>query len=488
MNTMLLTHNLSLAQIEALAPDAASLKAGKGLALPHKWLNPAGSSEALWGECAGSGAKPYRTQVDLREPNPAFKCSCPSRKFPCKHGLGLILLAAHEPKVLSVAEPPDWVSEWLQLRSERQQKAESKKKQALTEAQLRADGLADSASSSDSVLSGAPAKAGSKTSEAEKERKRHANLQAGLEELKLWLEDLVRRGLAHLPAENISYFEQMAARMVDAQAPGLARRVRNLAACVQAGSNWAEKTLEQLGLIQLLVQGYERLDQLDPGLQAEIKNQLGWTLSQETLLQSAPAKDRSLDNWLILGQVFSSDERLRVRRTWLLGLRSGRYALLLDFAFAASPFKQLWTPGQSLEAELVWFPGSWPLRGLVSLVQGEQLPRGPALAELPCFESWQDLRRQRAQALAANPWLEHQAACLADLTPHLQLDSLWLEDSQGVSLPVWPGFEQSWLLLALSGGQPLRLSLESDGERIFPLGVWSEQGYLAFNSLESGGR
>ena len=76
-------------QIIALAPDAASAKAGRSLATASKWQNVGQDERALWGECQGSGAKPYQTVIDLNEP--AFKCSCPSRKFPCKHALGLFL-------------------------------------------------------------------------------------------------------------------------------------------------------------------------------------------------------------------------------------------------------------------------------------------------------------------------------------------------------------------------------------------------------------
>ena len=81
-------------QILALAPDPASAKAGSQLATPRNWSNLGTSDSALWGECQGSGKTPYRTQIDLG--GPAFKCTCPSRKFPCKHGLGLYLLRAAE--------------------------------------------------------------------------------------------------------------------------------------------------------------------------------------------------------------------------------------------------------------------------------------------------------------------------------------------------------------------------------------------------------
>ena len=71
--------NYSAEQIIALATDAASAKAGRSLAAASKWQNVGQDEGALWGECQGSGAKPYQTVIDLSEP--AFKCSCPSRKF-----------------------------------------------------------------------------------------------------------------------------------------------------------------------------------------------------------------------------------------------------------------------------------------------------------------------------------------------------------------------------------------------------------------------
>ena len=43
---------------------------------------------------------PYRTVADLA--GPASKCTCPSRKFPCKHALGLMLVETAAP----LAEAP----------------------------------------------------------------------------------------------------------------------------------------------------------------------------------------------------------------------------------------------------------------------------------------------------------------------------------------------------------------------------------------------
>ena len=76
---------LTSAQVLTLSPDEASSKAAKGLLSPAKWPTLGATDEAVWGECQGSGSKPYQTQVDVSGGGTRFKCSCPSRKFPCKH-------------------------------------------------------------------------------------------------------------------------------------------------------------------------------------------------------------------------------------------------------------------------------------------------------------------------------------------------------------------------------------------------------------------
>src|SRR5947208_1355891 len=74
-------------QVLALAPDDSSRKAGARLATPAPWTGTGTAGAAVWGLCKGSGSRPYQTAVDLS--GPAFRCTCPSRKFPCKHALGL---------------------------------------------------------------------------------------------------------------------------------------------------------------------------------------------------------------------------------------------------------------------------------------------------------------------------------------------------------------------------------------------------------------
>ncbi|NEA50591.1 SWIM zinc finger family protein, partial [Streptomyces sp. SID10815] len=102
-------------QVLALAPDDASRRAGSRLATAGPW-SAAGSSDegAVWGLCEGSGKKPYRTVVDLADgAAPAYTCTCPSRKFPCKHALGLLLLWAGDEAAAPAGQAPDWAKQWL---------------------------------------------------------------------------------------------------------------------------------------------------------------------------------------------------------------------------------------------------------------------------------------------------------------------------------------------------------------------------------------
>ena len=106
--------SVSLEQVLALAPDASAAAAGKKLGTPAPWQNLGGNDDAYWDECKGSALY----QVRVARAGLAAKCTCPSRKLPCKHTLGLLVLVTTMPKVLTATEPPEWVIEWLVRRGE----------------------------------------------------------------------------------------------------------------------------------------------------------------------------------------------------------------------------------------------------------------------------------------------------------------------------------------------------------------------------------
>lgn len=76
------------------APNPAAAENGRKLSKKGSFgaLGRTEDGNTYWGECAGSGSKPYRVSVDfaLSPEQPTCRCSCPSRQFPCKHALGLM--------------------------------------------------------------------------------------------------------------------------------------------------------------------------------------------------------------------------------------------------------------------------------------------------------------------------------------------------------------------------------------------------------------
>src|SRR5262245_37228819 len=110
-----MTETLTKDKIEQLAPDQASLGAALKLMKPASWPLLAREADALlWGECQGSGSVPYRVIVSPRDV--AYKCTCPSRKFPCKHVLAVMWMHCDKPERFEPAAVPDWVQEWLARR------------------------------------------------------------------------------------------------------------------------------------------------------------------------------------------------------------------------------------------------------------------------------------------------------------------------------------------------------------------------------------
>lgn len=79
--------------INALAPNASAIKNGEALATGNKFieLNKSEDETLLFGECKGSGKSNYIVSVDfINKQMPTSRCNCPSRQFPCKHGLGIM--------------------------------------------------------------------------------------------------------------------------------------------------------------------------------------------------------------------------------------------------------------------------------------------------------------------------------------------------------------------------------------------------------------
>lgn len=290
-----------------------------------------------------------------------------------------------------------------------------------------------------------------------------------MEELERWLHDLLRQGLASAHGKPYSFWEAPAARMVDAQAAGVARLLRDLAGVPASGAGWEERLLERLGRLHLLIESFRRMDDLPAETQADIRSTVGVAQSQDELL----AKEGLRDCWLVIGRYVEEEERLQVQRTWLWGRSCGRVALLLDFAAPGQALDRSWLPGSSVDADLVFYTAAYPLRALVKQRYGPP----QAFFEPSGYATIEAASEGYAAALACTPWLERFPLVLEAVVPTLIAERWGLRDAVGRMLPIAGQFEHGWRMLAISGGYPCGVFGEWDGDHILPLSLWGEGGF-----------
>ncbi|MEU6176680.1 SWIM zinc finger family protein [Streptomyces coeruleorubidus] len=431
-------------QVLALAPDAASRKAGSKLGTAGPWSEAGSSGEGtVWGLCKGSGSKPYQTVVDIADASgPAYKCSCPSRKFPCKHALGLLLLWAGGDAAVPTGEAPEWAGQWIAGRRKR----------------------AEETKAGDN--SGSPS--GSADPEAARRRaeRRAERVTAGAVELEQRLADLLRAGLATAEQSGYGLWEETAARMVDAQAQGLAGRVRELGAIPSTGPGWPVRLLEECALLHLLGQGWLRRERLPDTLAATVRSRIGLPASAD----GPPVRDR----WLVLAQYDTADTRLTTRRIWLYGAESDRTVLLLSYGAAGRAPELALPVGLALEAEVSAYPGAGQLR----VALGDQFaPPAPTAIRPPGATTSQATARY-GDALRDDPWLESVPVTLGRVVPTPDGDSWQLADAdEDAALPLTPAARSRaglWRLVALSGGAPVRVFGECGHQGFTPLTAWPE--------------
>jgi hypothetical protein len=423
-------------QVLALAPDASYARAAEAVARPPKWDGLGGAGEAVWGECRGSGEHPYQVCAELSEP--AYRCTCPSRKVPCKHALALLLLWS-EGAVPPTAPggTPGWVGEWL---AERRAGA------------VRAgpDG-------------GAPAAPAPRTPDPKTAERRERRVEDGVAELDRWLRDQVTLGLTQAERAPYQLWDDAARRLVDAQAPGLAGQLRALAGLPRRLTAWPERLLAEYALLHLLVRAHQRRAELPAPLRETVRARIGFTMPQDEVLRGARVRDR----WFIAGTVDTERDNLIIRRVWLRGRDSGRPALVLAFAAPGRSLDVSLVAGTTIDADLAFYPGAQPLRALVAErygVPGYAPPGGTTI---------EGMLDEYAAALARDPWLDRWPAVLRDVRPARGAGRWHLIDDGG-AVPL--ATTDPWRLLAASGGRPMTVAGEWTPGGLVPLTGWYDEG------------
>ena len=438
------------------------------------WRSVGCDDAAVWGVCLGADLRAtdrtYEVVVDLspvdvrrvdaRPTSPSnavrARCTCPSRKHPCKHALALLLRYARG-DVPTAVRP------------------------AAVDRTLVAMRPAPSAGAGPTGSDRRPAP---RPSDAETDRsdrppdERTVRAAAGLADLGRWLEDRMRTGLADPVVARYETWDGLAARLVDAGAGALAGRVRRIAGLVGVGPDWHERVLAEIGILHLLVAGGLRLPALPDDLADALAVAIGRQVRRADVLGGVP----ETDDWFVAGRSDAREDRIVVRRWWLHGRTSGRWAMVLSFAAHGEALDDDFVVGETIRVDVHRYPGR-SMRVLVSPLDDAtpvEDPHTGGSLRVPSGTVAEACASIGA-AVATEPWIERVPATLV-AAPAPSPGGWCLTDATG-SLPL-VGTERSIaILLAASRGRPVSTTIEWTPWGVRPVAV-----HLADRSIDIGPR
>ncbi len=178
--------------VDSAAPNAEAIKNGRALVAKGKFQSLCidDSQALLFGECQGSGKDPYRCSCDFaRADQPTYRCSCPSRQFPCKHCVGVLAAFVQNRAAFKTAPVPDDLAE--------------KRDKLAARVEKKMDEVAKPKTVNKSALS----------------KKIKAQLD-GIDLLEKLTLDLTRIGIGNMNAKSASEIEEKAKQLGNAYLPG----------------------------------------------------------------------------------------------------------------------------------------------------------------------------------------------------------------------------------------------------------------------------
>ncbi|ALC98307.1 hypothetical protein AM609_00280 [Actinomyces sp. oral taxon 414] len=364
-------------RVTSLAPDAKVAAAGLKLAKTGTWSDVGYHESLLWGQCKGSGKNPYQVCADLAAS--AFRCSCPSRKFPCKHAVGLLHLWCDG--AAAPGEPVEFARQWAERRAERAAKA------------------AERAAGTTPAPDADPATAAKRAKAARaRAARREQRITDGLADLDRWILDQIDQGLVATGESRSTALRRLAARMVDAQAPGVAARLGELATLDDKDPDWLGELASELGAIHLLARAWAGREHLPADLVACARREIGLSVASEEVLAAPGVEDR----WAVVGTRDREEGRVTARDFWLCGTSTGRWGRIIAYAREAEELPTTFSPGTLVQARLHFHPGP----GLRALSRPEQPAAEPIAAWNPGALSVAGAREAWRNALAADPWAD----------------------------------------------------------------------------------
>jgi len=226
-------NTITEAYVDSLAPNAGAIKNGRDLvrknSFPVRCITE--DRTLLFGECKGSGKEPYRCSVDfIQENSPVFRCTCPSRQFPCKHTLGLLYAYASSSSSFEIKDIPAEIADKRNKAEKREEKKQAADKEGT-------------------------AKAPRKVNKSALVKKIAAQLE-GLAILDKLVLQIVHHGLGSIDKKMIQLIEEQAKQLGNYYIPGAQAALRELLLLLREDGDREASygdAIEQLIYLQALV-------------------------------------------------------------------------------------------------------------------------------------------------------------------------------------------------------------------------------------------
>ncbi|MCI8661740.1 MAG: SWIM zinc finger family protein [Hungatella sp.] len=256
-------------EIAAMAPNANAAANARKISSGGGFVSLRRSEDDTFymGECKGSGKNNYVVSADyIDEEHPVFRCSCPSRQFPCKHSLALLYEMAAG-KEFALTKIPQDILDKREKKEAREAKKQSGEKKPATERSIKA-------------------------AKAARTKKIKKQLE-GLELLRQLTESLMKSGLASMGSVSLKTYRDLAKQLGDYYLPGplvyLNRLILEMEACQKDQDpkhyEQAVEILKKLRALEKKAKAYlqDKLDNDSPDADDdELYEELGgiWKLEQ----------------------------------------------------------------------------------------------------------------------------------------------------------------------------------------------------------------
>lgn len=267
--------------------------------------------------------------------------------------------------------------------------------------------------------------------------------------------------------------------MVDAKVGGLSRRIKSWASlCADHPDDWHERLFAELGTLYLMTKAFNKFDRINDDLQVEILIQAGMSIKKEELLNQKGLED----DWLVMSQIETKEEdNLTSRRVWLMGKKSGKTVLVLDFAFGNIGFTTAWINGYVYHSEVVFYPSAYPLRVVVKSVE-----LGKPFSQIIGYPDFTHFFEIYSKAVAQNPWLSDFPVLFAEVIPVFHQNQFLLIDNNKKYISciidkyadAFENDQTGWKLLAISGGKSIAVFGEWTGETLRPLSIFAKGRFI----------